>query len=94
MTDTTMNLRLHNTRTRRVEAFSPLDPQRVTMYLCGPTVYNYVHIGNARGPVAFGVLTVDTAEQAEERIDKGADAARAALEMADLFSQVRRQARG
>ena len=44
-------------------------------------------------PVAFGVLTVDTAEQAEERIDRGADAARAALEMADLFSQVREQAR-
>ena len=40
-------------------------------------------------PVAFGVLTVDTAEQAEARVDKGADAARAALEMADLFSQVR-----
>ena len=45
-------------------------------------------------PVAFGVLTVDTAEQAEARADKGADAARAALEMADLFSQVRKQARG
>jgi 6,7-dimethyl-8-ribityllumazine synthase len=45
-------------------------------------------------PVAFGVLTVDTAEQAEERVEKGADAARAALEMADLFSQVRRQATG
>jgi 6,7-dimethyl-8-ribityllumazine synthase len=44
-------------------------------------------------PVAFGVLTVDTAAQAETRIDKGADAARAALEMADLFSQVRQQAR-
>jgi 6,7-dimethyl-8-ribityllumazine synthase len=45
-------------------------------------------------PVAFGVLTVDTAEQAEARVDRGADAARAALEMADLFSQVRKQARG
>jgi 6,7-dimethyl-8-ribityllumazine synthase len=44
-------------------------------------------------PVAFGVLTVDTTEQAEARVDKGADAARAALEMADLFSQVRKQAR-
>jgi 6,7-dimethyl-8-ribityllumazine synthase len=44
-------------------------------------------------PVAFGVLTVDTAEQAEARVDKGADAARAALEMADLFSQVRQQAK-
>src|SRR5215475_9794475 len=56
MTDATMNLRLHNTRTHRVEAFVPLDPARVTMYLCGPTVYNYVHIGNARGPVVFDVL--------------------------------------
>jgi 6,7-dimethyl-8-ribityllumazine synthase len=44
-------------------------------------------------PVAFGVLTVDTSDQAEARVDKGADAARAALEMADLFSQVRASAR-
>jgi 6,7-dimethyl-8-ribityllumazine synthase len=44
-------------------------------------------------PVAFGVLTVDTAEQAEARLEKGADAARAALEMADLFAQVREQAK-
>jgi 6,7-dimethyl-8-ribityllumazine synthase len=44
-------------------------------------------------PVAFGVLTVDTAEQAEARVDTGADAARAALEMADLFAQVRQQAK-
>jgi 6,7-dimethyl-8-ribityllumazine synthase len=42
--------------------------------------------------VAFGVLTVDPAEKAEARVDKGAEAARAALEMADLFSQVRKQA--
>jgi cysteinyl-tRNA synthetase len=51
-----MNLRLHNTLTRRVEPFVPLDPTCPTMYLCGPTVYNYVHIGNARGPVVFDVL--------------------------------------
>jgi len=51
-----MNLRLHNTRTHRVEDFAPQDPRRVTLYLCGPTVYNYVHIGNARGPVVFGLL--------------------------------------
>src|SRR5215475_11182858 len=56
MTDATMNLRLHNTRTHQVEDFVPLDPGRATMYLCGPTVYNYVHIGNARGPVVFGLL--------------------------------------
>jgi cysteinyl-tRNA synthetase len=51
-----MSLHLYNTLTRRLEPFTPLDPGRPTMYLCGPTVYNYVHIGNARGPVVFGVL--------------------------------------
>ncbi|HEY5971441.1 MAG TPA: cysteine--tRNA ligase [Pseudoxanthomonas sp.] len=51
-----MTLRLHNNLTRKVEAFAPLDPACPTMYVCGPTVYNYVHIGNARGPVVFGVL--------------------------------------
>ena len=49
-------MQLYNTLTRRVEPFAPLDPARPTMYLCGPTVYNYVHIGHARGPVVFGVL--------------------------------------
>ena len=51
-----MSLHLYNTLSRRVETFQPLDPTRPTMYVCGPTVYNYVHIGNARGPVVFGVL--------------------------------------
>ena len=51
-----MSLHLYNTLTRRPEPFVPLDPACPTMYLCGPTVYNYVHIGNARGPVVFGVL--------------------------------------
>ena len=51
-----MPISLYNSLTRRTEAFAPLDPTRVTMYLCGPTVYNYVHIGNARGPVVFDVL--------------------------------------
>ena len=51
-----MNLHLHNSLTRRLEPFVPLDPACPTMYLCGPTVYNFVHIGNARGPVVFGVL--------------------------------------
>ncbi|MEZ5463506.1 cysteine--tRNA ligase [Dokdonella sp.] len=51
-----MNLRLHNTLTRRVEDFVPLDPSRVTMYVCGPTVYDYIHIGNARPAVVFGLL--------------------------------------
>jgi len=51
-----MHLRLHNGLTRRTEEFVPANPERVTMYVCGPTVYNYVHIGNARPYVAFGLL--------------------------------------
>ncbi|MDR2012604.1 MAG: cysteine--tRNA ligase, partial [Rhodanobacter sp.] len=51
-----MPLRLYNSLTRRIEDFVPADPARVTMYVCGPTVYNYVHIGNARPPVVFGLL--------------------------------------
>jgi len=51
-----MSLHLFNSLTRRVEPFVPSDPSRPTMYVCGPTVYNYAHIGNARGPVVFDVL--------------------------------------
>ena len=43
-----MTLRLHNTLTRRVEPFEPLRPGRVSLYTCGPTIYNYAHIGNFR----------------------------------------------
>ena len=56
MTPSSSTLHLYNTLSRRVEPFAPLDPASPTMYVCGPTVYNYVHIGNARGPVVFGVL--------------------------------------
>ena len=51
-----MTLKLHNTLSRAKEAFKPADPGRVTMYVCGPTVYNHVHIGNARPVVVFDVL--------------------------------------
>ncbi len=51
-----MTIHLFNTLTRRKEAFRPLDEQRVTMYACGPTVYNYAHIGNARPAVIFDLL--------------------------------------
>ena len=51
-----MALHLYNSLTRRAEPFAPQDPGRTTMYVCGPTVYNYAHVGNARGPVVFGVL--------------------------------------
>jgi len=51
-----MSLRLHNNLTRQLEPFVPLDPACPTLYVCGPTVYNFAHIGNARGPVVFDVL--------------------------------------
>ena len=49
-------MQLFNTLTGKKEPFVPLDPQRVTMYVCGPTVYSYAHIGNARPAVVFDVL--------------------------------------
>ncbi len=52
----TMTIRLYNTLTRSKETFEPLNPERVTMYACGPTVYNYAHIGNARPAVIFDLL--------------------------------------
>ena len=51
-----MNLTLYNTMSGRKEAFEPLVPDTVTMYVCGPTVYNLAHIGNARPVVVFDTL--------------------------------------
>jgi len=51
-----MGLTLYNTMTRSKQLFQPIDSQRVTMYVCGPTVYNRVHIGNARPAVVFDTL--------------------------------------
>ncbi len=51
-----MTLRIYDTAARKKRVFEPQDPARVTMYVCGPTVYNYAHIGNARPPVVFDVL--------------------------------------
>ncbi|MDA8773117.1 cysteine--tRNA ligase [Luminiphilus sp.] len=49
-------LRLTNTLTREKEIFEPRDPERITLYVCGPTVYNLAHIGNARPVVVFDML--------------------------------------
>jgi cysteinyl-tRNA synthetase len=49
-------LRLYNTLTRTKEDFTPIDPHNVRMYVCGPTVYDYAHIGNARPVIVFDVL--------------------------------------
>lgn len=51
-----MTLRFHNTLTRRKEDFRPADPARVTLYVCGPTVYNHAHIGNFRPVIVFDTL--------------------------------------
>jgi cysteinyl-tRNA synthetase len=50
-------IRLYNTFAREKQEFVPLNPDRVTMYVCGPTVYNYAHIGNARPAVIFDLLS-------------------------------------
>src|SRR5271167_2507028 len=51
-----MTLRLYNTLARTKEDFVPLDPANVRMYVCGPTVYDFAHIGNARPVIVFDVL--------------------------------------
>ncbi|QFT63372.1 cysteine--tRNA ligase [Roseivivax sp. THAF30] len=51
-----MDLTFHNTKTRRKERFEPIDPENVRMYVCGPTVYDRAHLGNARPVVVFDVL--------------------------------------
>ncbi|MFN0219510.1 MAG: cysteine--tRNA ligase [Hyphomicrobium sp.] len=51
-----MALKLYNTLTRQKAAFQPIDPKNVRMYVCGPTVYDFAHIGNARPVIVFDVL--------------------------------------
>jgi cysteinyl-tRNA synthetase len=51
-----MDLRLYDTLTREKRRFAPLDPNNVRMYVCGPTVYDFAHIGNARPVIVFDVL--------------------------------------
>ena len=50
------DLKVYNTASGAKETFTPIDEGRVTMYVCGPTVYNYAHIGNARPVVVFDCL--------------------------------------
>src|SRR5215472_10351371 len=51
-----LELRLYDTLTREKRTFVPLDPNNVRMYVCGPTVYDFAHIGNARPVIVFDVL--------------------------------------
>ncbi|WP_420804975.1 cysteine--tRNA ligase [Lactobacillus kitasatonis] len=49
-------MKVYNTLTRKKEEFKPLVPGQISMYVCGPTVYNYIHIGNARSSIAFDTI--------------------------------------
>ena len=49
-------MKIYNTLTRKKEEFVPIEPGKVKMYVCGPTVYNYIHIGNARPYVVFDTV--------------------------------------
>ncbi|GAY77765.1 cysteinyl-tRNA synthetase [Sporolactobacillus inulinus] len=51
-----MGLNVYNTLTRKKEPFHPIEEGKVRMYVCGPTVYNYIHIGNARPAVVFDTV--------------------------------------
>jgi cysteinyl-tRNA synthetase len=51
-----MSLKVYNTLTRKKEPFHPIEEKKVRMYVCGPTVYNYIHIGNARPAVVFDTV--------------------------------------
>lgn len=51
-----MRINIYNTLTRKKEEFVPLEPGKVKMYVCGPTVYNYIHIGNARPAIVYDTV--------------------------------------
>ena len=51
-----MTIRLYNTKTKTKQDFAPLRPDHVRLYACGPTVYDRIHVGNARPLVVFDVL--------------------------------------
>ena len=51
-----MGLKIYNSLTNKIEEFKPIHEGKVNMYVCGPTVYNYIHIGNARPVVFYDML--------------------------------------
>jgi cysteinyl-tRNA synthetase len=51
-----MAIKIYNTATRKKETFVPIEEGKVKMYVCGPTVYNYIHIGNARPAIVFDTV--------------------------------------
>ena len=55
-------MRIYNTLSRRKEEFKPLEEGKVKMYVCGPTVYNLIHIGNARPMIVFDLSLIHISE--------------------------------
>ena len=53
-----MNIEIFNTYSKKYENFSPIDSNNVRIYVCGPTVYDYIHVGNARPLIIFDVLII------------------------------------
>ena len=51
-----MSIKIYNTLSKQKEEFKPLEPGKVKMYVCGPTVYNLIHIGNARPMIVFDTV--------------------------------------
>ncbi len=93
-------MRVHNTLTRRKEEFVTRDPGRVAMYVCGPTVYNHIHIGNARTFLTFdvirryfayrgfGVVFVQNITDVDDKIiNRAAEEGRSAAEVAEEYSE-------
>jgi cysteinyl-tRNA synthetase len=81
-----MSLSLYDTMTRQKRSFAPADPRRVTMYVCGPTVYNFAHIGNFRPVVVFDLLFRLL------RHHYGADAVVYAANVTDVDDKINRKA--
>ncbi|MGH6720276.1 MAG: cysteine--tRNA ligase, partial [Alphaproteobacteria bacterium] len=91
-----MELQLYDTRTRTKQRFVPLDPGHVRLYVCGPTVYDRAHVGNARPVIVFDVLVrllrrryprVTYVRNITDIDDKIIDAARAGGEAIDALTR-------
>lgn len=50
------SIKIYNSMTRNLQEFTPIEEGEVKMYVCGPTVYNYIHLGNARSAIAFDTI--------------------------------------
>jgi cysteinyl-tRNA synthetase len=68
-----MAIQLYNTLTRKKEVFVPLEEGKVKMYVCGPTVYNYIHIGNARPAIVYEVQYVSNFTDVDDKLIRAAN---------------------